>query len=238
MIARAAMRTCVLAGIALVCVLAGCGETPADMEVIPAYSPSPASIWRLKRVVLVELAPRASSPEVARELSESIYMALQGRHMFSVDLVAKSSPRYVSLPEGRGPRFTLEELHAMRSALRCDAVIVGSVTGFQPYPDAWIAAQLWLIDLRSGKVLWGVDHAWRTTDGATMKRMKQYFASESECEGVESLRLAEMSPRMLSRFVAWEMARALPARSGAVEDRPGTSRARKALTVTKKIFTN
>jgi len=126
----------------------------------------------------------------------------------------------------------------MRSALRCDAVMVGSVTGFQPYPDAWIAAQLWLIDLRSGKVLWGVDHAWRTTDGSTMARMKKYFASESKSEDVESLRLAEMSPRLLSRFVAWEMARALPARSDAVEDRPGTSGVRKALVVTKKIFTN
>ncbi len=238
MIARAVVRTCILAGIALVCVQAGCGETPGEIEVIPAYSPSPETVRQLKRVVLIELDPRASSPEVARDLSESVYMALQGSQSFSVDMVTRSSPLHASLPVCRGPRFTLEELGAMRSALRCDAVMVGSVTGFQPYPDAWIAAQLWLIDLRTGKVLWGVDHAWRTTDGATMERMKQYFASGSKCEDVESLRLAEMSPMMLGRFVAWEMARALPVRSGAVEDRPGTSGARKALVVTKKIFTN
>ena len=238
MIARAAFGIWLGIGAALVCALAGCGETLAEMEVIPAYSPSPESIWKLKRVVLVELAPRVSSPDVARELSESVYMALQGRHVFAVDLVAKSSPLCDSLPEGRGPRFTLEELDTLRSTLRCDAVMVGSVTGFQPYPDAWITAQHWLIDLRTGKVLWGVDHAWRTSDGSTMARMKKYFASESECEDVESIRLAEMSPRLLSRFVAWEMARALPSRSGAVKDRSGTSGARKALVATKKIFTN
>lgn len=238
MIARVAFGTWLGICAALVCALAGCSENSAEMEVIPAYSPSPASIWRLKRVVLIELAPRSSSPEVARELSESVYMALQGRHVFAIDLVSKSSPLCDSLPQGRGPRFTLEELGALRTTLRCDAVIVGSVTGFQPYPDAWIAAQLWLIDLRSGKVLWGVDHAWRTTDGSTMARMKKYFTSKSECEDFETLRLAEMSPRLLSRFVAWEMARALPARSGAVEEGPGTSGARKALVVTKKIFTN
>jgi len=238
MIARFAFGVWIGIGAALACALAGCGETSAEMEVIPAYSPSPESVWKLKRVVLVELAPRASSPEVARELSESVYMALQGRQVFSVDLLAKSSPLCASLPEGRGPRFTLEELNTLRSNLRCDAVLVGSVTGFQPYPDAWMAAQLWLVDLRSGRILWGVDHAWRTTDSSTMARMKKYFASESNCEDGESIRLMEMSPRMMGRFVAWEMARALPARSGAVEERSETNGARKALVVTKKIFTN
>lgn len=238
MTARAAIRTWLGGCAAVVCVLAGCGEKPVAMEAISAYSPSPAAIWGLKRVVLVELDPRTSSPEVARELSESVYMALQSRHAFSVDLVTRSSPVYASLPAGGGPRFTLEELGAMRSALRCDAVMVGSVTGFQPFPDAWMAAQLWLIDLRSGKVLWGVDHAWRTTDGSTIKRMERYFTSDSESEDAESLRLAEMSPRMLSRFVAWEMAKALPPQPGAPEDQPGRSGARKALVVTKKIFTN
>lgn len=239
MTARAAIRVWLGAGTAFLCVMSGCGETPVAMEAIPAYSPSPAAVWGLKRVVLVELDPRASSPEVALELSESVYMAMQGRHAFSVDLVTRSSPAYASLPDARGPRFTLEELGSMRAALRCDAVMVGSVTGFQPYPDAWMAAQLWLIDLRTGRVLWGVDHAWRTTDGSTIKRMERYFTSESDSEEAESLRLAEMSPRMLSRFIAWEIARALPPQPGAAEDQPGHSGgARKALIVTKKTFTN
>ncbi len=238
MTSRAAMRMCLAAVAALVCALAGCGDKQGAMEAIPAYSPSPEVVWRLKRVVLVELDPRDSSPEVARELSESIYTALKGRGAFSVDLVTRSSPAGASLPAGGGPRFTLQELGAMRSALRCDAVMVGSVTGFQPFPGAWMAAQLWLIDLRTGRVLWGVDHAWRTTDGSTIKRMERYFTSESESEEAESLRLAEMSPRMLSRFVAWEMARALPPPPGEPADRPGRSGARKALVITKKYFTN
>ncbi len=238
MIAPNAIRAWLTACAAFVCVLPGCRENPAEIETIPAYSPRPEAIRRLKRVVLVELAPRDASIEVSRDLTRSVYMAFQSRHAFSVDLVSSSSPLYASLPAGRGPRFTLQELGEMRSVLKCDAVMVGSVTGFQPYPDAWMAAQLWLVDLRSGRVLWGVDHSWRTTDGPTMKRMEYYFQSGSNCEDVESARLAEMSPRLLGRFVAWEMARALPFRPGTPENRPGTSTARKALVVSKKIFTN
>jgi len=235
MTSRAVMRTCLGIGAALVCLLVGCGEKPGAMKAVPAYSPSPEAVWRLRRVALVELDPRDSSPEVARELSESIYTAVQSRRAFSVDFVTRSSPAGASLPAGGGPRFTLQELGEMRSALRSDAVMVGSVTGFQPYPGAWLAAQLWLIDLRSGRVLWGVDHAWRTTDSSTIKRMERYFTSECDCDDAESLRLAEMSPRMLSRFVAWEMARALPVPPA---DQPRRSIVRKALVVTKKTFTN
>jgi len=238
MTSHAAIRTWLGAGAALVCVLAGCGEKPGAMDAIPAYSPSPEAIWRLKRVVLIELDPRASSPEVARELSESVYLALQSRRTFSVDFVTRSSPAGASLPAGGGPQFTLQELGAMRSALRCNAVMVGSVTGFQPYPGTWLAAQLWLIDLRNGRVLWGVDHAWRTTDSSTIKKMERYLTTESDSDEAESLRLAEMSPRMLSRFVAWEMARALPSPPGTPADQPRRSTARRALVIIKKIVTN
>jgi len=236
MTARPAMWMWLGAGAALVCALAGCGQSQASMEAIPAYSPSPEAIWRLKRVMLVGLDPRDSSPKVARELSESVYIALQSRGAFSVDFVPRNSPAGASLPAGGGPRFTLEELGAMRSALQCDAVMVGSVTGFQSFPGAWMAAQLWLIDLRNGRVLWGVDHAWRTTDASTIKRMERYFTSESE--EAEALRLAEMSPRTLSRFVAWEIARALPPPPGAPADQPRRSAVQRALVKTKKFFTN
>ena len=237
MTARAQARTWLAVG-AVVGALAGCGQNQAAMETIPAYLPSAEALWRLKRVVLVELDRRDASPQVARELSESVFLAVQKRRVFPVDFATSASPVEVSLPAGLSPRFTLEQLNDMRSALRCDAVMVGAITSFGPYPGAWMAVQLWLVDLRTGRVLWGVDHAWRTTDEATSKRMQRYFASAGSEDKSDPLRLAEMSPRMLSDFVAWELAKALPQPPGAASGEPQRSPVAKALAETKKIFTN
>ncbi len=234
----ATMRSWLAMG-AVVAVLAGCGgQKPPVIETVPAYMPSAEALWRLKRVVLVELDRRDASPQVARELSESVFLAVQDRRVFPVELVASSSMVDVSMPVGHGPRFTLEQLSDMRSTLQCDAVMVGAVSGFGPYPGAWMAVQLWLVDLRTGRVLWGVDHAWRTTDEATSQRMQRYFAPSGVQDGADPLRLAEMSPRMFSSFVAWELARALPQMPGTVSSEPRRSPADKALAETKKIFTN
>jgi hypothetical protein len=240
MTARAATRTW-LAVSAVVGALAGCGgPKQAAIETVPAYMPSAEALWRLKRVVLVELDPRDASPQVARELSESVFLAVQNRRVFPVDLMASASaiPIAVSMPAGQGPRFTLEQLGEMRSALKCDAVLVGAVTGFEPYPGAWIAVQLWLVDLRTGHVMWGVDHAWRTTDEATSKRMRRYFNPVGGEDGADPIRLAEMSPRMFTSFVAFELANALPQPPGPASPEPRQSPVAKALAETKKIFTN
>ena len=221
--------------------LSGCGaRKPPPMETVPAYLPSAEALWRLKRVVLVELDPRDASPQVARDLSESVFLAVQNRRVFPVDLMDSRSamPVEVSMPAGQGPRFTLEQLTQMRSALHCDAVLVGAITGFGSYPGTWMAVQIWLVDLRTGRLMWGVDHAWRTTDEETLERMRRYFASASDEDSADTLRLAEMSPRMFSRFVAWDLARALPQPLGTVNVEPRQSRTEKALAETKKIFTN
>jgi len=223
---------------AVVGALAGCGQKQTAMETVPAYLPSPEALWRLKRVVLVELDRRDASPQVARELSESVFLAVQDRRVFPVDFVGSASPVAVLLPTGQGPRFSLEQLNDMRSTLQCDAVMVGAVTGFEPYPGAWMAVQVWLIDLRTGRVLWGVDHAWRTTDEPTSKRMQRYFAPAGCQDESDPLRLAEMSPRMLGNFVAWELAKALPQPPGVADSEPRRSPVAKALAETKKIFTN
>ncbi len=237
MTTRAATRTWLVVG-AVVGTLAGCGQKQAAIETIPAYLPSAEALWRLKRVVLVELDRRDATPQVARDLSESVFLAVQNRRVFPVDFATSASPVEVSMPAGLGPRFTLEQLSDMRSALQCDAVMVGAITSFGPYPGAWMAVQLWLVDLRSGRILWGVDHAWRTTDEATSKRIRRYFAPAGGEDGSDPLRLAEMSPRMLSDFVAWELAKALPQPPGVVSSEPRRSPATKALAETKKIFTN
>ena len=240
MTTRAAIRTWLAFG-AVACALAGCGgQEQAAIETVPAYLPSAEALWRLKRVVLVELDRRDASPQVARDLSESVFLAVQNRRVFPVDLMASGSaaPIEVTMPVGQGPRFTLEQLGEMRSALKCDAVLVGAITGFGSYPGAWMAVQLWLVDLRNGRLMWGVDHAWRTTDEATSKRMRRYFASAAGEDESDPLRLAEMSPRMFSSFVAAELAQTLPQPPGVVSSEPRQSPAAKALAETRKIFTN
>ena len=133
----------------------------------------------------------------------------------------------------------LEEILAdLRSAFRCDAVMFGSVTGFEPYPDARLALRLWLIDLRSGKLLWGVDHAWQVSEPATAEKMRHYYDAACGAAGDDAVRLAQMSPRAFGEFVAWDLARALPLPPGAAEPAPHRSTSDRVRDAARNICTN
>jgi len=224
-------------GLALLA-LAGCGERKAALAPVPAYVRSPQAIWRLRRVVLVELDSQAGPPEVAKSLSESVRVAFGARRAFTLDSAPASEPGVFAIAPSEGPRLTLEQLAKLRSAFGCDAVMIGSVDGFAPYPDARLAVRLWLIDLRSGRLLWGVDHAWQVSDPATAEKMNRYFGSLGGGDGDDAIRLAQMSPRAFGEFVAWDLARALPVPPGTVEATPRRTKAERVYEAARNICTN
>ena len=231
------MVTCVL-GVLLVLPIAGCGTPDLAVEPVPAYVASPEAIWGLKRVVLVELDSRDAPAELARDFSQSVRLAVQSRRVFPVDFAAAGEPLDTHLAGCRGPRLTLKQLVGLRKQLRCDAVMVGSVTAFEPYPDARLGVQIWLVDLRSGKLLWGVEHAWCVGDPATAEKMERYFDYPG-CEDSESaVRLAEMSPRGFGDFVAWDLARSLPLPPGVAETSPRRDAGEHACDTAKNIMMN
>jgi hypothetical protein len=98
----------------------------------------------------------------------------------------------------------------MRKALNCNAVIVGSVTTYQPYPQMIIGLRLKLVDLTDGQLLWAIEQIWDTTDKTMEKRVKDYYQDQIH-SGFGPLReqLVLVSSLNFIKFVAYEVAQTM-----------------------------
>jgi len=103
--------------------------------------------------------------------------------------------------------FTLEQILAIREALKCDGILLGTVTEFRPYPHMAVGLRLKLLDLRDGQLLWALEQIWDSADKTTEKRIKSYFKSEKRT-GFAPLHeeLVAVSPLEFIKFVSYEMA--------------------------------
>jgi hypothetical protein len=186
--------------------VAGCAGTPPARGV-NCWLSSRSDLRRIHRVVLVELDGDGSAPQVARSLTESLFRALQSTRLFHVDVVAATDAVCLDLPLDKREPFTIEEMAAIRRQLRCDAVLLGRVSHYQPYPHMQLGLYLRLLDLRDGKLVWGVDHVWDTTDKAVEDRIRRFFDRQMRSGWEpEHWSLVLKSPRAFRRFVAYETA--------------------------------
>jgi hypothetical protein len=195
--------------------LSGCVRIaePPD-EPIAFYVSSRRDVLRLRRVVFVELAAEGDCPaRIAWDTTEALAYAIQAKRFFHVDIVRRTDPVCRDLPLDRIGALDVHELPRIGKALSCQAVLFGRVRHFQPHPRMQMALNLKLVDLRDGKLVWGVDQAWDTADGNVENRIRKYFRREVR-GGYEPLgyELVLNSPSAFERFVAYEAANTLPPR--------------------------
>lgn len=193
--------------------LAGAAGCAPDKPPINFFLDSPAHLARIHNVVLIELAPDKSDPDTAAGMTEALYKALQARMLFQVRVIPLTHPACRDLPLSKGQAFTMADVALMRKELKCDVVIIGSVRHFETYPRLQISLYVRMIDLSGGRLGWGVDNTWDTTDKAVIKRIKKFFAEQMR-GGYDPAdwRLATMSPRVFQKFVAYEIVNTLPTR--------------------------
>jgi len=192
--------------------VAGCRADDRPEEPIGFYLSSRQDLLRARRAVFIELTGGGdATPELAREATDALSHAIQQRQLFHLDVVGRTDPMCRDLPLDRLEALSLEEMSAMRSSLGCDAVLFGRAWQFQPYPRMKIGLVLKLVNLKDGKLVWGVDHVWDTADRAIERRVRKYFGTEVR-SGYDPLNyeLVFTSPRAFLRYVAYEVARTLP----------------------------
>lgn len=193
------------------CLVSGCWHVGGPPSPPMGYVASWQGITRLRRVVFVELgATGGCEPGVARDMTRSLASAVQGKGLFHVDVVERNDPVCRDLALDRMGALSLDEMARMRDALQCDAVLIGRVSHFQPFPRMQLGLVVKLMDVRDGELLWGVEHVWDTTDQNTQRRIRTYFHREVR-SGYEPLgyELVLKSPRALERFIAHEVANTL-----------------------------
>ena len=175
------------------------------------------------RTALVELDNNSDYPQISTDVTQVLFQALQKKQHFGLAVVRRNNPAWRSLQPDLNsasqtqsstlpvpPTYTLDQLTAIRKTLKCDAVLIGTVTQFKPYPHMAIGLRLKLVDLRDGQLLWALEQIWDSSDKTTESRIKSYFKYQMR-SGFAPLReqLVAISPLEFIKFVAYEVAETL-----------------------------
>ncbi|MHC4122673.1 MAG: hypothetical protein ACYSSI_03795 [Planctomycetota bacterium] len=191
--------------------LSSCGFNTAYKPAANYYYLNPNKhLSAIGRTALVELANDSAFPQISTDVTEALFQALQKKQVFGLTVVRQSDPAWRKLQLDMNSAYTLEKLSAIRKTLNCDAVLIGTVTGFEPFPHLTIGLRLQLIDLADGELLWALEQIWDTTDKTTEDRIKNYY-SHRLFPGSTTLqgKLGTVSSLKFVKFAAFETAETL-----------------------------
>lgn len=168
------------------------------------------SLATIGRVAVIELNNNSSYPKISNDITEKLYQALQKKQVFGLTVIRQSDPVWKSLQLDLESKYTLDEIITIREALKCDALLLGTITEFRPYPHMIIGLRIKLLDMRDGQLLWGLEQVWDSADKATEYRMKDYFrAHKRSGYGPLKEQLASVSPLEFIKYVCFEIAETL-----------------------------
>jgi len=194
--------------------LSGCSFYSASAPAVEYYYLNPdKDLSTIGRVAIVELDNDSSYPQISADVTETLFQALQKKQIFGLTVVRQNAPAWRSLQLDLNSTYTLAELFAIRKTLKCDAVLIGTVTEYRPYPHMAIGLRLKLVDLADGQLLWALEEIWDTADKTTEHRIKNYFQREMRA-GFAPLReqLMVVSSLGFIKFVVYEVAETLQPR--------------------------
>lgn len=208
------MRRCQILLLGAMLALTGCEvyepyETPLSYYIAPDKD-----ISSLGRIALVELGNETPIPEISVNMSEALFQEFRKKQMFGLTFVPEDDLAWRSMQLQQDAAYSLQQLMEMRKTLKCDAVMIGTITSYKPYPHMAVGLQLRLIDLTDGELLWALEQVWDTTDKTTGHRMRKYYGDwvvgteKLSVIGPESpsAQLGFVSSLKFVKFVAYETA--------------------------------
>jgi len=188
--------------------LSGCGAYRSSAPAGDYYYQNPDKhLTTISRVAIVELDNDSSYPQISTDVTEALFQALQKKQVFGLTLVRRNDPAWRSLQLEQDSTYTLDQILAIREALKCDGILTGTVTEFRSYPRMTLGLRLKLLDLRDGQLLWAIEQVWDSADEKTEDRIRKYFQSRSRSSSAPLREwLAAVSPLEFIKFVSYEVA--------------------------------
>lgn len=163
-------------------------------------------LTEIGKVVLVQPGNESSYPQISADVTRSLFEELQKKQIFSLRVVSQSDPAWRSLQLNLDSAYNLDQLMVARKTLGCDAVLVGTITEYVPYPHMVIGLHLKMISLDDGRLIWAFEQIWDTADKKTEYRIKKYLAGRHCDSEAMSERLVTISSIKFLKFVAHEVA--------------------------------
>lgn len=191
--------------------ISGCQSHEASKPPADYYYLNPNKrLTTIGRVAIVELENDSSYPQMSADVTGSLFRALQKRQVFGLTIVRRDDPSWRSLQLDGDTMYSLDQILAIRETLKCDAILLGTITEFRPYPHMTVGLRLKLLDMRDGQLLWALEQVWDGADKAIEQRTKSYFKAQKG-SGFAPLheQLATVSPLEFIKFVSYEVAATL-----------------------------
>jgi hypothetical protein len=206
-------RLC-LAAAMLLSLFGGCQPAVQDDAMANAYYLSPHKDLReLGRVAMVEMDNLSDHPEISRDATKALFLELQKKQRFGLVCIDQDDPARQMLQERSDPGKMMQAMLAVREGLKCDGLLMGTVTEYQPYPRLVIGLHLKLLDLTDGHVLWGVEQVWDSMDKGVRNRIHAYSQKQLRSGSAAVPEdLVPVSSLEFMKFAACEVAQTLDGR--------------------------
>jgi hypothetical protein len=197
-----------LSVICLLVLLTGCQFNGASKPIPNSFYINPrADFYTLGKVAILELYNNSSFPQVSTDVTDALFMALQKKQLFGLFMVRRDDPAWRGLQLDADLKYSLEQLSAMRRTLNCNAILIGTITQYEPYPHMLIGLRIKLVDLRDGEILWALEQVWDSADKSAESRIKDYFKTQLHSKFTSlNEQLITVSPIEFIKFVAYEAA--------------------------------
>jgi hypothetical protein len=204
-------------------VLCGCTiVNPVVPETGHYYINPDADFSRISRVVVFEFENQTEYPSGSADLTQAITDGLQRKNLFSLRIIPRDSDIWQDMQLDK-PSFTNQELLDIRKRLSADAILMGHLKEYRPYPHLMASLNLKLIDLNNGGVIWGLEQIWDSTDQSVQKRMKMYYRDKmGDIYAPLNWQVLITSPREFHKFIADEVAQTLPHAAQILKMRPSS----------------
>lgn len=191
--------------------LSGCQSDRQVGVMTDAYYLDPGKDLRtLGRVALVELNNLSSYPQIAPELTNALYLATQKEQLFGLVTINRDSPVWRDLQQSLDSIQAMRQLQTLRETLQCNALLLGTITQYQPYPRMVLAVRLKMIDLTDGQLVWALEQVWDAADRNVQRRVEKYYRHQLRSEHTPlNEELVVVSSLNFFRFVAHETAATL-----------------------------
>lgn len=162
------------------------------------------------RIAIVELQNDSSYPQMSSNITEALFQSLQKKQVFGLTIVRQRDALWKSLQLAPDTTYTLEQMAAVRQTLKCDGVLIGTITEFEPYPHMAVGLRLKLIDLTSGELLWAIEQVWNSSDKVTERRIRKYLnETRSSLANNSNESITAISPLEFIKYISYEVAQTL-----------------------------
>jgi hypothetical protein len=190
---------------------AGCKSNDETSPLINYRYKNPAKdLTSIGRIAFLEMTNNTTYPEITNDLTGELFAAMQKKQIFGLTIIRQSDAAWKSLQMNTEAEYTFQEVQEIRSKLKCDGLLIGTITEFTPHPHTTVGLKMKLLDLRDNQLAWAIEQIWDSSDKTNEQQIKNYLKQQKHSDSsTMQAQLVKISPLEFYKFVSYEVAETL-----------------------------